>query len=381
LATYTGAIGALNTWCQFEIEVVINNTTGSIAVRKNGNTSNDFSLGSLNTRASANNYANKLGVGCNNSAAAQFFDDFLWRSDASSVAWAGDIRCFTRMPVSDASVQFTRSGSVVPVTPYVASTTAGASTGAHYSPFGASCTGQIGSASISFSTGVTGNLKCSIFANSGGQPGAALGSATILANPVTGLNTVTFATPVAVTQGATYWLGWILDTTGAVYNSASNAGTAGLYTSGLTGGSTYAAFPTSNPTSLSGNQNAIFTVNITPTTLSNAAFVADTAIDYAGGYDFSSTVGQSDLYTISAIGPTPSSIVGVTTRAYAQKSDAGTRILAVQLQSGAANVQTTGVLNTSWNWIARNDLVDPATSAAWTAAGVNNAQIGVVVNT
>src|SRR5580765_2592229 len=44
LATYTGAITAINTWYAFEIEIVINNTTGSVAVRKNGNSSNDFSL-------------------------------------------------------------------------------------------------------------------------------------------------------------------------------------------------------------------------------------------------------------------------------------------------------------------------------------------------
>jgi uncharacterized membrane protein YfcA len=52
----------------------------------------------------------------------------------------------------------------------------------------------------------------------------------------------------------------------------------------------------------------------------------------------------------------------------------------VQVQSGSSNVQSASTaLGTSWNWIARNDLVDPATGAAWTATGVNNAQIGVTV--
>src|SRR5215467_547934 len=45
LDTYTGAVSAQNTWFVFEIEVVINNTTGSWAIRKNGNTSNDHALG------------------------------------------------------------------------------------------------------------------------------------------------------------------------------------------------------------------------------------------------------------------------------------------------------------------------------------------------
>jgi hypothetical protein len=61
-----------------------------------------------------------------------------------------------------------------------------------------------------------------------------------------------------------------------------------------------------------------------------------------------------------------------------EKSDAGTRTAAVQLKSGATTVATpTLVLATSgWLWAWRTDTVDPNTSAAWTAAGVNNAQIG-----
>src|SRR5215831_8727453 len=86
LATYTGAVTAINTWYSFELEVVINNTTGAFRVRKNGNPSTDFDSGAvLNTRTSANNYANKLTVGMNASVVAAF-DDVLWRSDPSSVA-------------------------------------------------------------------------------------------------------------------------------------------------------------------------------------------------------------------------------------------------------------------------------------------------------
>jgi hypothetical protein len=109
LATYTGAFPVTNTWYAFEIEVVINNTTGSFTVRKNGNTVADFTASGLNTRNSANNYANKLQFG-SAGATNQRIDDLFWRSDASSVAWLGDIRCFTRMPASDASVQFSRLG-------------------------------------------------------------------------------------------------------------------------------------------------------------------------------------------------------------------------------------------------------------------------------
>jgi hypothetical protein len=109
LATYTGAVTAINTWYAFEFEVTINNATGSFAVRKNGNTVNDFTATALNTRSSANNYANKLQIAQAVTVGNQQIDDLFWQSDASSVAWLGDLRCVTRMPVSDASVTFSRS--------------------------------------------------------------------------------------------------------------------------------------------------------------------------------------------------------------------------------------------------------------------------------
>jgi hypothetical protein len=386
LATYTGALAAINTWYQFEIEIVVHNTAGSIAVRKNGNTSNDFFLGSLGTRQSANNYANKAGLGNNwGSPGVQMLDDFLWRSDASSVPWVGDIRCFTRMPVSDVSAQFTRSGSVVPVTPQVGGGSPISTQGntAWNQPFVASCDGAVGSVTMSIATASTANFKSAIFSNNAGAPGTVLGTATnIVSAPPIGNSTFTFSPAVAVTRGATYWVGFITDATSGAWTGTVSVSAPTIYSMlGVrTSSPAYASWPANNPSVSSAWQTCvIFTANITPTTLSNAGFVADTATDYASGYDYSSTVGQSDLYAIASTITTPGAVVGVTTRVYCQKSDIGTRNLAVQLQSGATNVQTSAALNTSWSWIARNDLTDPATGAAWTASGVNNAQIGVTV--
>jgi hypothetical protein len=226
LATYTGAVTASNVWYAFEFEVVIHNSTGSFTVRKNGNPSNDFTLGSLNTRVSANNYANKLSVGLNLGGQAQNLDDLYWRSDASSVAWMGDIRCYTRAPASDASVQFSR-------------------------------------------------------------------------------------------------------TTGA----------------------------------------------------SNFSCVDEPQQNTTTDYVYDSVPGHSDLYGIAPIASTPLTTYAVTTRAYAIKSDAGTRTMAVQLKSGASTVASPTVVLTpsNWQWAWRHDTTDPATGAAWTAAAVNLAQVGPVV--
>jgi len=382
LATYTGAITAAQTWYGFEFEIVVNNTTGSFAVRKNGNTINDFSATSLNTRTTANNYANRLTFGNNAATSSSMLnDDFLWRSDASSVAWVGDIRCYTRMPASDQSVQWTPSGSVVPVLGFPGGTNAsvGLGTTAKYLPFTAVCDGTIGSLSLQCVAAVTANIKCTIFAGATGAPTTILGSANLVTNPGIGTTTFTFATPVAVSRGVQYYAAFCQDALSGNFAYLSGGAPPGGYAP-LTGTGTYATFPVASPGSLSGSSNYLVTVNITPTAAINAPFVADTMQDAAASYVSSSTVSQSDLYGIAAISSTPSTIVGVVTRGLCQKTDAGTRNVAVQLKSGATTVQSASTaLNTSWGWISRTDTVDPATGTAWTATGVNNAQIGAQV--
>ena len=85
LDTYPGAFPASSTWYAFEFEIVINSTTGSWAVRKNGNAVNDHALGGLNTRGSANNYANKLTVqGTSVGIGTHVIDDLFWQSGAGN---------------------------------------------------------------------------------------------------------------------------------------------------------------------------------------------------------------------------------------------------------------------------------------------------------
>src|SRR5580765_4173516 len=369
LDTYPGAVSAQNTWTAFEIEVVINNTTGSWAVRKNGNTSNDRALGSLNTRpVSANNYANKLQVGFQGgSINAQQFDDLLWRSDASSVPWVGDIRTYIRMPASDASVQFARApnpASVSQTTGQLGTNSKAANAG-HMSAFVATYTGTISSASVLISTGGTGNMKAAIY---DATRTTVLATSNAVVNPSTGSNTVTFGTPLSVTKGTTYYLAFDQDTT-LVYNvTGSNQ---------YTFTTTYASFPATGPVTTTGS-GPVFTVAIAPTI--NNEMVSEAQQDGATSYVYDSTVGHADLYTIAALGSTPASVVAVTTRGFLQKSDAGTRNGAVQLKSGATTVNSGSVaLSSSWGWMFRTDVNDPATGSAWTPVAVNNAQIGPTV--
>jgi hypothetical protein len=376
LATYTGALTATSTWYAFEIEVVVSNTTGSFTVRKNGNTVADFTATGLNTRNSANNYANRLTMGSQTNSIVGLIDDLFWRSDASSVAWMGDIRCFTRMPASDASVQFSRAPTSFTQTIAGSFGTAygGGNTTAYYIPVTANRTGTVGTVSITLNSAYTGNIKCSVFGNAAGAPATVLGSATVVTNPSSGSCAFTFPTPVAVTSGTQYWIGVINDTT--VSNLYQAQGTA----TGSHGTTTYAAFPVANPT-IAGTGDFILLSSWTITPLANYPYVNEAQQDGATSYVYDSTAGDADFYGIGSITSTPATTIAVTTRGYMQKSDAGSRTAAVQLKSGATTVASpTLTLTTSgWQWAWRMDLTDPNTSAAWTAAAVNAAQIGPTV--
>jgi hypothetical protein len=379
LATYTGAVTAISTWYAFEFEVVINSTTGSFTVRKNGNTTADFTATALNTRPGTNNYANKLTVGSNAAVTGASFDDLLWRSDPTSVAWAGDIRCYTRMPASDAAAVWTRP-STFQMQPYAGTTatqTLSLGTG-RYTPF-VSQGGTIGSVVVNMVVGYTGNMKCTIFAATSGQPGAIIQSSTApIANPVSGANTFTFSPAVSITKGTQFFVGICSDTSAT--SSLANANTAPYNTAAFNNNQAYAGFPVANPTGLTAtNAHPVFPV-VTPA--ANADAVADSFEDGVASYVSSANVNDVDLYTLTAISGTPTTVLGVVTRAYMEKSDAGTRTAAVQLKSSTTTVESTAAaLGTTWGWVERTDVVDPATGAAWTATGVNNAQIGVIVKT
>jgi hypothetical protein len=383
LATYTGAVTAVNTWYAFEFEVVINNTTGSFTVRKNGNTGTaDFTATSLNTRPGTNNYANKLTLGLNALVSSHQFDDVLWRSDTSSVTWVGDIRCYTRMPASDASIQFTKGQS-----PYGFSINSSTSSVGNvpantiwFVPFTApqGLSGLVQGLTITTSGTVSASTNMAIYdaAGAGGAPGNLVATATPIPTTLpSGQVTFSFATPPTLTRGAAYYAAFISSAITAVWYGATSI------TSGYTQSFTYSSgsFPaTATPVAqTSHNGGNWLTLSATPL---NSALVSEPQQDAATSYVYDSTVNDADFYNIGSIPVTPVATIAVTTRAFAEKSDAGTRSGAVQLKSGSSTVASPSTaLSTSWGWLWRTDVNDPATGAAWTAAAVNNAQIGPTV--
>ena len=314
---------------------------------------------------------------------AQEIDDLYWRSDASSGAWLGDIRCYTRMPASDQSVQFSRTPGTTTAFFNTSSSVVGgpAANVIWFMNLAAPMSGLATAALASFGAAVTGHVNMALYDNSGptgggqfanGSPGVLLAQGTPITNPGTGLQTFTFGTPAGVTRGTQYWVAMFADATlAAAINGTTLTLHASLnftYSSGVFPASALGA---GTLASTSGFGYVGF--QMSP---GNYATVAEPQQDAATSYVYDSTPGDADFYGIASIASTPVATIAVTTRGYMQKSDAGTRTAAVQLKSGASTVASpTLTLTTSgWQWAWRTDTIDPNTSAAWTAAAVNNAQ-------
>jgi hypothetical protein len=379
LATYPAAWAAASTWYAFEFEISIDPSAGVFNVRKNGNTVNDFSATGLNTRGgTANSYASRVSLmtGPQGNSASFSFDDLWWRSGAATGAWLGDLRCYARMPATDISDQFTRTPQPLTVTfGYFYNTSTLGANAAQYLPFVAAYSGSISAITVNINAAVVGHLKAAIYDNTGagGNPGAVLATAAVLTNPVLGPNTLTLSPSVTLVKGRTYWM--------AVCSDASVVYQAGPPPySGISNTVTYASFPLANPSGFTTNYAIPFWSFAVATTL-NCEYVAEPQEDGLTSYVFDNVVGHADFYGLPALGVTPATIIATTLRAYAQKSDAGTRNVAVRLKSGSATVTSPSpaLVPSSFQWLWRTDLVDPNTGAAWSQAAIDAAQIGPVV--
>jgi len=382
IATYLYAMGYVKTWYNFEIEIVISNTTGSITIRKNGNTVPDFTISNVNTRAgSSNSYANKLWLGTN--YVSEFYvDDFLWRSDTSSVPWVGDIRCYIRYPSSDVSASWTPSNNVVLIQPSLVGYESGGMQpggppNVYYLPFIASYTGSVGTISLRVSTGSNETLQGVVYASANGIPtGSPIATSNSVISPTVGLCNFTFSSPFSVSQDVQYFFAFQCSGTVTYISIISSDDKCYIC---WESNDWVNPFPVTNP-SLTTGQKFWMQVTLTPASGVNAPMVCDTTADGTLSYLSTTSVGAYDFYHVSSISYTPATIVGVVTRGFISKSDSGSRVATVQLKSGSTVVQAPyPSLTVNWEWAWRVDQVDPATGSAWTASAVNNSQIGPIL--
>jgi hypothetical protein len=380
IATWPTAITGINNWNAYEIEVVVHNTAGSISVRKNGNTSNDFTATALNTRGgTANNYANRIQIGAQTAGGPTWIiDDFLWRSDPTAVPWVGDIRCYTRMPASDQSVQFSKNVSTIAVNMGSGSVVGLNANCLQCQRFLTAGGGVLQSATLTPAATSAGHVMAAIYDTTGpnGGPGAVVATSNPLTGLVLGTNTFTFTTAPTLTPNTYYFLAFCSDA--ALANLPFNNTTFGAVNFPMP----YATFPVANPAlpTYPLGSAASCPGGVINLTAGNYSLVSEPQQDATTTYVYDNLPGDADFYGISGLPGTPASTVCTTVRGYFEKSDAGAKTGSIQLKSGATTVQATPIfLGTNWGWIWRTDANDPNTGAPWVSTAVNSVQIGPTV--
>lgn len=387
IGTFSSANLANGAWWGIEVEAVIHNTLGSMKLRLNGNTTEDFTLTNVNTRAgSTNAYANKLQIGISaglTGAGAVILDDLLWfsTSGAAPNTWVGDIRCETKYPLTLATGNL--SGS--PVAPITQTPPGNVTTTSWTGPriitsdlITLTTGGTISSVSVINGTGAyTGKFKVGVYDGTSGTPGALLAQSAEQTNIATNTTvTIALISPITGTIGQKIFTAMILDS--AISNlSVVIASTSGYSVQNSTAYS--AGFPSNlgNPTlgnTSPANLPVVFSV------VDNATYVSQIAEDADATFTYSATAGQNDFYNIQSLSSTPASIIGVQTRLMSRKSDTGARQARVQIKSGATTSNgSTITMGTSYTYTNKVDVLDPNTGAAWAASAVNNLQVGAYV--
>lgn len=118
------------------------------------------------------------------------------------------------------------------------------------------------------------------------------------------------------------------------------------------------------------------TTGLTPSAGSNWQNV-DESPPSATDYNGSATNDAYDLYAMGDLATASGTVYGLTIYAYAAKSDAGAAGGAIMLRSGGTDYEKTdNALGTGYQYYKEILETDPATSAAWTIAGVNALQTG-----
>jgi len=382
LATFAAAY-ASDVWTHFQVRVVIDGAAGSVTIRKNGQTSDTFTATGLNTRGgSANNYANVVALGFGGPIGNAFYcDDLLFFSGSGAApnTWVGDARAVALLPAADtAQKQFTPSSTALQTVGGQASTSFSLTANTLYfiGPITAPRSGALVKATFNVTINTTGHFQFAVYQNAGGLPGSLVAVSAVMTNPVsTGNNDVAFASGNLV-AGRSYFIAILLDTSTA--NAWNFVGPASL----LTAARAYASgFP--DPAGTVTNSGSANGPNVL---LSyggggNVTLVSELVADADSTYVFDATVGDSDLYDMDDLPFTPLAILGVVSKLYCKKSDAGSRNGQVLVKSGATQAAGADtVLSSTYTYLSKVDPVDPNTGAAWTVAGINALQLGQKVS-
>ncbi len=121
--------------------------------------------------------------------------------------------------------------------------------------------------------------------------------------------------------------------------------------------------------------------DFTPSTgSSHFALVDETTCNGDTDYNSGSTVGHKDRFTHAGLSTTPATIHAVQVTAFAQKTDATSRSIALQVKSGATTSDGANfALAVGYGKFDRIMETDPNTAAAWAVSPVNALEFGAKV--
>jgi hypothetical protein len=383
IATYTAGFNQ-DVWTHFQCQIVFNGTTGSLTIRKNGSPTNNFSATGLNTISTANAYANSYANGFGSSGSVtwpQVDDLFLFSSSgAAPNTWVGDVRAICLMPVADTAQknfapQPTNTLTFGPGSIFASPTTLNANTMYVTGIVAPNRGGPVTKLTATSSGAATGHVQMAVYANDGpaGQPGTLLGTSAVVTNPpASGTVDFTFATPVNLSPARKYYFAFLLDVNWAVQVASGITGSA--YLVARTYGS---GFP--NPANAGGalGVNPGNSPYAVATVVGNCTCVSELLANGDTDYVTSTNPTDEDLYLVDSLPVTPAAIIGVVSKVYVKKSDAGARTGQLRVKSGATEVAGVDTaVSTTYTYLARVDTTDPNTGAAWTQAGVNALTVG-----
>lgn len=375
---------APNSWCHWQGKVVINNTTGSVELRKNNNPINDYTKTGINTRnTSTNSYANKYVL--QTIAPAWQFDDLFMCSGTGAAPnnWPGQLRAIQLMAAADTAqkIMTPSVGNLLVLGNVAVGSTVALSADTIYwsqGPFTA-VAGAATKITVKLNAGFTGKMKCAIYTDNGASfPANLVAQTAEIVNPATGDNNFTFTPSVTLTDGVPYWLAFWANA--ALTPVCQSVGSGNLRVQGFSYNTNAGNFPAVSIPGV-GTGFVLPTSNVT-ITVSNFGMVNELLMNSDTDYVYSSNPGDLDVYDLDDLTVTPLAIPLVATRVAMKKSDAGTRTACSQFKSGASTQDQTAVnLAVTYGWQMSYFAADPNTSAAWTRAGVNAIQLGVKVVT
>lgn len=370
----------LNLWNSYQGTFVINNATGTFVLYKDGDTSTPLlNLSGVNTRGpvSTHNYSTHWGVV---SLSSWILDDVMM-NNSDGTAPTGlplDYRCVVTRPAgATATTDFSASPATLTYGQLVATDATGTISGNTliFVPFTPTVGGSVTAFDVNLLNSLTGHMIGGIADNTGtgGGPGALLQSTSVVTNPTAGHNTFTLGGTVSLLKGVQYWIVLQSDTN---YQPLATLNGGGATQTGVSySGSLPSSFAAST-----GSIGHLPNISIIVTNFKWSLVNWDT--EQGDTYYLSSaTVGNEELFSMSSLPVTPTSIVGVKPRLFLHKSDAGPRSASMRLIANASSDTSivNGPLSSSGNFFSKFMPLDP-TGAAWTASHVNGANLGIKVD-